>query len=100
MSAQRLREAELDFRELAHQVVAGGRQILAHVHARREKVWHQDHTLRTCGDAHSAAGFDAWLGDFEIRGDHNLLATLTELFGDMVQVRVRVRLSATMRNEE
>jgi len=82
------------------QVISRRRQILDDVHAGRKEIWQEHHLCSASGDAQIAAGRDSGLTEFEIRRHNNrIFAAYAEKLGQMLQVRVRFRSAAPVRDQ-
>lgn len=100
MSAQRLGEDELDVKKRRGERVARLRQIPLHMQSGREKVRHQDHAGGTVLDTLVAGVGDAGLGQLQKRRDNEGMASRAQFGGDVIQVGVRLGMSAAMGDQE
>ncbi len=99
MPSQRLGETEFDTRKALCQPVARSGQIPAHMDSWRKKIRHKNNALGALLDATGRSAVDVRLGQFEKRHLHEGVPALAQPLGHMVQVRVRLGISAAMRYE-
>ena len=96
MSAERLRQAELDAGKPGRQPIPRRRQVAAHVDAGRKEIRQQHHAPGAPRHASRPAFVDIRLRQLQKGRLHQRMAAPHQLLDDVMQVVVGFRLSAAV----